>query len=114
VGKIQIIGNCTNKSKLHSWQNYKQIKFCCTIQIRAVIFFTENSSVPFQVEQLQENCQRLNQQNSELEQLFKDALTENRKLQDSIDTLKLNSDKQHQELQVKKTIFLFGSYNHAA
>ena len=69
-------------------------------------FFTENSSVPFQVEQLQENCQRLNQQNSELEQLFKDALTENRKLQDSIDTLKLNSDKQHQELQVRKTTFL--------
>jgi len=72
-------------------------------------FFTENSSVPFQVEQLQENCQRLNQQNSELEQLFKEALTENRKLQDSIDTLKLNSDKQHQELLVRKTTFLFGS-----
>jgi predicted nuclease with TOPRIM domain len=78
----------------------------CTIQTRPVIFFTDNSSVPFQVEQLQENCQRLNQQNSELEQLFKDALTENRKLQDSIDTLKLNSDKQHQELQVRKTTFL--------
>jgi len=87
----------------------------CTIQTRPVIFFfAKNSSVPFQVEQLQENCQRLNQQNSELEQLFKDALTENRKLQDSIDTLKLNSDKQHQELQVRKTIFLFGSCNLAA
>ena len=72
-------------------------------------FFTENNSVPFQVEQLQENCQRLNQQNSELEQLFKDALTENRKLQDSIDTLKLNSDKEHQELQVRKATFMFGS-----
>jgi predicted nuclease with TOPRIM domain len=74
-------------------------------------FVTEYSSVPFQVEQLQDNCQRLNQQNSELEQLFKDALTENRKLQDSIDTLKLNSDKQHQELQVRITTFPLGSRN---
>jgi predicted nuclease with TOPRIM domain len=61
----------------------------------------------FQVDQVQENCQRLNQQNSELEQLFKDALTENRKLQDSIDALKLNCDKQHQELQVRKIMFIF-------
>lgn len=61
----------------------------------------------FQVDQLQENCQRLTQQNNELEQLFKDALTENRKLQDSIDVLRLNSDKQHQELQVRKIIFVF-------
>jgi hypothetical protein len=53
----------------------------------------------------------LNQQNTELEQLFKDALTENRKLQDSIDVLKLNSDKQHQELQVREIIFVFPSHN---
>lgn len=72
-------------------------------------FATEYSSVPFQVEQLQQNYQRLNQQHSELEQVFKDALTENRKLQDSIDILKLNSDKQHQELQVRITTFPLGS-----
>jgi predicted nuclease with TOPRIM domain len=65
----------------------------------------------FQVDQVQENCQRLNQQNSELEQLFKDALTENRKLQDSIDALKLNCDKQHQELQVRKIMFIFESFS---
>jgi predicted nuclease with TOPRIM domain len=82
-----------------------------TIHTRPVIFVTENTSVTFQVEQLQENCQRLNQQNSELEQLFKDALTENRKLQDSIDTLKLNSDKQHQELQVRQITFMLGSHS---
>lgn len=81
-----------------------------SIYIMPVIFVTENGSVTFQVEQLQENCQRLNQQNSELEQLFKGALTENRKLQDSIDTLKLNSDKQRQELQVRKITFIFGSH----
>jgi chromosome segregation ATPase len=81
-----------------------------TSHTRLVIFVTEYSSVTFQVEQLQENCQRLSQQNSELEQLFKDALTENRKLQDSIDSLKLNSDKQHQELQVRQITFIFGSH----
>jgi hypothetical protein len=41
--------------------------------------------------------------------LFKDALTENRKLQDSIDVLKLNSDKQHQELLVREIIFVLPS-----
>lgn len=49
--------------------------------------------------QLQDNCDRLNQQNSELESLFKNALQENRKLQDSLDTSKLISDRQAQELQ---------------
>ena len=59
----------------------------------------EEKNLSLKFEQVQENCQRLNQQNSELEQLFKDDLTENRKFQNSIDTLKLNSDKQHHELQ---------------
>ncbi|KAJ4427776.1 hypothetical protein ANN_25429 [Periplaneta americana] len=62
----------------------------------------EKKKFSLKVDQLQENCQRLNQQNSELEQLFKDALTENRKLQDALDALKLNSDKQHQELQASR------------
>ncbi|XP_069702624.1 girdin [Periplaneta americana] len=63
----------------------------------------EKKTFSLKVDQLQENCQRLNQQNSELEQLFKDALTENRKLQDALDALKLNSDKQHQELQCDRS-----------
>ncbi|XP_023727348.1 girdin isoform X2 [Cryptotermes secundus] len=62
----------------------------------------DRKKLSLKVDQLQENCQRLTQQNNELEQLFKDALTENRKLQDSIEVLRLNSDKQHQELQADK------------
>ncbi|KDR17251.1 girdin isoform X2 [Zootermopsis nevadensis] len=63
----------------------------------------DKKKLTLKVDQLQGNCRRLNEQNSELEQLFKDALTENRKLQDSIDALKLNSDKQHQELQAGRS-----------
>ncbi|XP_068086065.1 girdin [Anabrus simplex] len=63
----------------------------------------EKKKLSLKVDQLQENCQRLNKQNSELEQLFKDALVENRKLQDSTDNLKLTVDKCHQELQGEKT-----------
>lgn len=45
-------------------------------------------------EQLQENCNRLMQQNSELEEVFKNALEENRKLQDSLDSQKVFIDRQ--------------------
>lgn len=55
------------------------------------------------VEQLQENVERMTTQNSELENLFRNALQENRKLQDSLDTGKILSDRQTQELQNEKT-----------
>ncbi|KAJ8965737.1 hypothetical protein NQ317_003866 [Molorchus minor] len=50
-------------------------------------------------EQLQQNCDTLLQQNSELESLFKNAIQENRKLQDSLDTTKVVSDRQNTDLQ---------------
>lgn len=53
-------------------------------------------------EQLQESCERLAQQNGELENLFKNAIQENRKLQDSVDTNKIMYDRQSQDLQNEK------------
>lgn len=59
----------------------------------------EKKKLTLKCEQLQENCERLNSQNSELENLFKNALQENRKLQDSFDTAKVIADRQNQDLQ---------------
>lgn len=59
----------------------------------------EKKKLTLKCEQLQESCDRLTQQNSELESLFKNALQENRKLQDSLDTAKVISDRQVQDLQ---------------
>lgn len=62
----------------------------------------EKKKLLLRCEQLQENCERLTAQNSELENLFKNALQENRKLQDSLDTTKVVSDRQLQDLQNEK------------
>lgn len=54
----------------------------------------EKKKLSLKCEQLQENCNRLMQQNSELEDVFKNALEENRKLQDSLDSQKTFIDRQ--------------------
>ncbi|XP_053604455.1 protein Daple [Plodia interpunctella] len=54
----------------------------------------EKKKLSLKCEQLQENCNRLMQQNSELEDVFKNALEENRKLQDSLDSQKAFIDRQ--------------------
>ncbi|KAB0801717.1 hypothetical protein PPYR_03903 [Photinus pyralis] len=59
----------------------------------------EKKRLALKCSQLQDNCDRLNRQNTELEALFKNALQENRKLQDTMDTGKVISDRQSQELQ---------------
>lgn len=53
----------------------------------------EKKKLSLKCEQLQENCNRLNLQNTELENIFKNALEENRKLQDTIDSQKNNMDR---------------------
>ncbi|CAH0552574.1 unnamed protein product [Brassicogethes aeneus] len=63
----------------------------------------EKKKLLLKCEQLQEGCERLTQQNGELENLFKNAIQENRKLQDSVDTNKIISDRQNQDLQNEKT-----------
>lgn len=54
----------------------------------------EKKRLTLKCEQLQENCSRLMQQNSELEEVFRNALEENRKLQDSLDSQKTFIDRQ--------------------
>ncbi|XP_041979739.1 girdin [Aricia agestis] len=54
----------------------------------------EKKRLALKCEQLQENCNRFKQQNSELEEVFKNALEENRKLQDSLDSQKALLDRQ--------------------
>ncbi|PZC72236.1 hypothetical protein B5X24_HaOG211677 [Helicoverpa armigera] len=54
----------------------------------------EKKRLTLKCEQLQENCNRVMQQNSELEEVFRNALEENRKLQDSFDSQKTFIDRQ--------------------
>lgn len=54
----------------------------------------EKKKLSLKCEQLQENCTRVMQQNADLEEVFKNALEENRKLQDSLDSQKLFIDRQ--------------------
>lgn len=54
----------------------------------------EKKRLTLKCEQLHENSNRVMQQNSELEEVFKNALEENRKLQDSLDSKKTFIDRQ--------------------
>lgn len=63
----------------------------------------EKKKLLLKCEQLQDNCDRLTQQNTELENLFKNAIQENRKVQNGMDSLKIISDRQNQDIQNEKT-----------
>lgn len=54
------------------------------------------------VDQLQENLARFTQQNQELEEMFKNALEENKKLQDSMDNRQQANERQLQEREVDR------------
>ncbi|CAG9863773.1 unnamed protein product [Phyllotreta striolata] len=58
----------------------------------------EKKKLSIRYEKVEENCERLTQQNVELENLFKNAIQETRKLQDSLDTQKAILDRQNTEL----------------
>lgn len=62
------------------------------------------------VESLNDNSERLTQQNLDLESICKQMLEENKKLQSSLKSQRANAEKQQQEIQVwtlKLFIFLF-------
>lgn len=63
----------------------------------------EKKRLELKHEQLAENLDRLKQQNRELDELFKDSMQENRKLQTTLDTTKVISDRQAQDLQNERT-----------
>lgn len=63
----------------------------------------EKKKLQLKCDQLQDNTDRMNQQNSELEGVFKNALTENKKLQDIIDSKQQQIEKSSQDKDVEKT-----------
>lgn len=62
----------------------------------------EKKKLQLKCDQLQDNCDRMNQQNSELENVFKNALTENKKLQDIIDSKQQQIEKASQDKEQEK------------
>lgn len=62
----------------------------------------EKKILTLKLEQMQENCMRFTQQNQELEEMFKNALEENKKLQDSIDNRQKVTDQQLQDREMEK------------
>ncbi|KAG4067431.1 hypothetical protein HA402_009668 [Bradysia odoriphaga] len=62
----------------------------------------EKKRLSMKVEQLQENCNRLVGQNKELENVFRDALEENKKLQDAMDNRQQANDRQLQEREIDR------------
>lgn len=62
----------------------------------------EKKKQSIKLDQLQDNCNRMIQQNQELESVFKNALEENRKLQDTLDANKQAADKLNQDREIDK------------
>lgn len=62
----------------------------------------EKKRLSLKVEQLQDNCNRLVGQNKELENVFRDALEENKKLQDAMDNRQQANDRQTQEREIDR------------
>ncbi|XP_022221471.2 girdin isoform X3 [Drosophila obscura] len=62
----------------------------------------EKKKLSLKIDQMQENIQRLNQQNVELEGVFKNALEENKKLQDAVDSRQKSYDRQSLEREVDR------------
>lgn len=62
----------------------------------------DKKRLSLKVVQLQENCNRLTQQNTELEDVFKNALEENKKLQDAIDQRQAAGERQQLDRDVDR------------
>lgn len=62
----------------------------------------EKKRLSLKVDQLQDNCNRLVGQNKELENVFRDALEENKKLQDAMDNRQQANDRQKQEREIDR------------
>ncbi|XP_050587034.1 protein Daple isoform X1 [Bombus affinis] len=63
----------------------------------------EKKKLQLKIESLNDNIERLTQQNSDLELVWKQALEENKKLQNSLQNQKTSSEKQQQEFQTQHT-----------
>ncbi|CAD7003608.1 unnamed protein product [Ceratitis capitata] len=65
----------------------------------------DKKKLSLKVDQLEENIQRLTQQNTDLENIFKSALEENKKLQDTMDDRQKSYEHQSQEHEFERTKF---------
>ncbi|KAK1117749.1 hypothetical protein K0M31_015690 [Melipona bicolor] len=63
----------------------------------------EKKKLQLKVDSLNDNIERLTQQNSDLELVWKQALEENKKLQNSLQNQRTSSEKQQQEYQTQHT-----------
>lgn len=62
----------------------------------------EKKMLTLKLEQMQENCTRFTQQNQELEEMFKNALEENKKLQDAIDNRQQATERQMHDKELDR------------
>lgn len=62
----------------------------------------EKKMLTLKLEQIQENCNRFTQQNQELEEMFKNALEENKKLQDAIDNRQQATERQMHDKELDR------------
>lgn len=62
----------------------------------------DKKKLSLKCEQLQDSCDRINQQNTELEDVFKNALIENKKLQDIIDSKQQQIERTVQDKETEK------------
>lgn len=67
----------------------------------------EKKKLSLKIESLNDNIERLTQQNSDLELVWKQALEENKKLQNSLKNQRASSEKQQQEFQVFHENFFY-------
>lgn len=66
----------------------------------------DKKKLSLKIEQMQENIQRLTQQNTALEDVFKSALEENKKLQDTMDDRQKSYERQSQEREIERNKLL--------
>ena len=90
-----------NRRLLAALENLKESTFKENSQ-KILELEKERKMMQLKFDQLQENCDRMNQQNSELENVFKNALTENKKLQDIIESKQVQIEKISQDKELEK------------
>lgn len=90
-----------NRRLLAALENLKESTFKENSQ-RILELEKEKKKLQLKCDQLHENCDRMNQQNCELENVFKNALTENKKLQDIIDSKQVQIEKISQDREIEK------------
>ncbi|KAF7268226.1 hypothetical protein GWI33_018684 [Rhynchophorus ferrugineus] len=90
-----------NKKLLSTIDSLKETSFQET-SAKLLDLEKDKKRLSLKCEQQQENSERLSKQNTELENLFKNAIQENKKLQSNLDAQKVVSDRQNQDLQNEK------------